>query len=177
MIALLLLCLSAQAEPSALRSPVVEGWTATAGTPEISVGRWLSPEWGAFGSVRLDLGAAEVGAAWRHRLAGEDLGWNLDLSLGASAMAQLARPGAALGLTPALVGGLHKEGWAWTGGLVLPAALSLHEARLPVLLETHLGGGLGGLWLGVRLASGATLLPGQIPAFAAEAGLSIGWTP
>ncbi len=173
----LLLALSAQAEPSSLRSPVVEGWTATVGTPEISVGRWLSPEWGAFGSVRLDLGAAEVGAAWRHRLAGEDLGWNLDLSVGASAVALLVRPGVALGLSPALVGGLHREGWAWTGGLVIPAALTLDEARLPVLLETHLGGDLGPVWLGLRLASGATSLPGQVPAFAAEAGLSLGWTP
>lgn len=177
MTALLLLALSAQAEPSALRTPTQQGFTAVIGTPELSVGRWMGPSWGVFGSARLDLGSGEIGAAWRHRLAGDDLGWNLDLSVGASAVALLVRPGVALGLAPALVGGLHKEGWAWTGGLVLPAALTLDEARLPVLLETNLGADLGSFWLGVRLATGATSLPGQIPAFAAEAGLSLGWTP
>ena len=172
MIALLLVSM-ALADPAALRAPGTNQLSLVVGVPELSVGAWLKPNLGLYGSLRADLGSFEVGVAQRRRLAGEELGASVEASLGLGLQVPLVNLGIGAEVTPALSLVARGERITWSGGLVAPISAGSGGLRVPALAETWIGSRVGSGWIGLRLAAGGIFTPGFSPAFAMEAGLCV----
>ncbi len=164
-IALLLVSLSAGADPGALRAPVADAaFVGEIGAPTSSVAAWLGDGFGVAADVRAP--GASVGLSVGTRALHAD-GWGVDTFLAGGLTVPLRDPGVALTLSPAV-----RLGWRGprldTGlGVAVPLAVGLAGggmdgvgARLPVLLEPAFGTRVGPVRLGGTVSFGPVFVPG-----------------
>ena len=170
----------AVADPVALRTPDATGAVlAHVGTPELGVGVEIPGELRLGLGLRSDLGAVELAVGQTLPL-GSPERWGFDGIGAIGLVVPTRRPTLALSVTAGMRGGYRGERFHWSLGGVVPATFGIVDGvavRLPLLAETWLGLRLRSVWIGPRLATGAIVSPGTSPSLAAQAGLSVSWTP
>ena len=165
----------AWADPAALRAPV-DRPAAVLGAEQQSVAVPVGDRWRV--AVETHTGAAlgaSVGQRWT--VLGESEGWGADAVLAGGLLVPVLDPQLGLTVSPAFQGGLRTSGFAGVVGVAAPMVLTVPrvQARLPLLTELQLGGAIGPVWLGGRLAVGPVNTPGvDISAFV-EPGLWLAW--
>ena len=161
----LTLTTAAQADPVALRVPMERrrAVVAAIGGPEMSVGWWFSERFALSAEWRLPASAAGASLGTRWTLVGEALGWGVDAGLAVGVVVPLIDPGAAVSVTPSIVGRWRNEYVTVAASAVVPAVARVFpgpDLRLPVLFELWLGGHVARWRAGVHGAVGSTWVPG-----------------
>jgi hypothetical protein len=155
----------AEADPVALRVPVERQRVliAALGVPEMSVGWWFSERFALSAEWRLPASAAGASLGTRWTLLGEPRGWGVDANLAVGVLIPLIEPGAAVSVTPSILGrwrGDHVVVGASVVAPIVARVLPSPDLRLPVLFEVWLGGHIARWRAGVHGAVGSTWVPG-----------------
>lgn len=161
----LTLTTAAQADPVALRVPMERrrAVVVAIGGPEMSAGWWFSERFALSAEWRLPASAAGASLGTRWTLVGEPFGWGIDAGLAVGVVVPLLDPGAAVSVTPSIVGRWRNEYFVVAASAVMPVVARVvpdPDLRLPVLFELWLGGHLARWRAGVHGAVGSTWVPG-----------------
>lgn len=177
MIALLLAATVAQADPAVLRTTPL-GFGAFGGVRGVSVGGWITEHAGVAVTVPWNAGTVGLSAGGRWDLVRGPKGWGVTAVVSGGPVFSTATPGLGLELAPAIVGGLVGERFTGSAGLALPVAIGwfdTFQARVPLMLETQIGGRIGPVWITASLRLGASFNPGVDTSILLDPGVAIVW--
>lgn len=184
---------TAQADPSALRTPIQGRSLNLVGAipfahsrTNFSAGSWLTDTFGLAAqlslSINADLAAISavgISAGTRWHLAGKPVGWGIKAFVHGGLLFPTVAPGFGLTLTPALQGGYYGPLFRASLGLVVPLSVSFVQElaiRIPTELELWLAWQVKRFLFGVRLNTGAIFIPGQDPAATLQFAITLALT-